>query len=50
VKTFTNFGNASAGRQPELMRSMAVDLGDKAEIAEQMAQPAKRLRRSDGAT
>ena len=42
MKTFTNFGNASVGRQPELMRSMAVDPGDKAEVAEQMAHPAER--------
>ncbi len=33
-----------------VMRSMAVDPGDKAEVAEQMAQPAERLRRSHGAT
>jgi hypothetical protein len=44
--TFTNYGNVSAGRQAELMRSMGVDPGDKAEVAEQMAQLAERLRRS----
>jgi integrase len=50
LTTFTNYGNVSAGRQAELMRSMGVDPGDKAEVAEQMAQLAERLRRSDAAT
>jgi integrase len=50
LTTFTNYGNVSAGRQAELMRSMGVDPGDKTEVAEQMAQLAERLRRSGPAT
>jgi hypothetical protein len=50
LTTFTNYGNVSAGRQAELMGSMGVDPGDKTEVAEQMAQLAERLRRSDAAT
>jgi hypothetical protein len=49
-RAFTNYGNVSAGRQAELMRSMGVDPGDKAEVAEQLAQLAERLRRSGAAT
>jgi integrase/recombinase XerD len=50
LTTFMNYGNVCAGRQAELMRSLAADAGDKDELGEQMAQLVERFRRSPAAT
>jgi hypothetical protein len=50
LTTFINYGEVSPSRQGEVMRSLGADLGDKAEVAEQMAQLVERLRRSAAAT
>ena len=46
LTTFTNYGNVSAGRQAELMRSLGAEVNDKAAVAEQIVQLATLLRHS----
>jgi integrase len=50
LTTFTNYGEVSAGRQAELMRSLGADAGDKDEVAVQMLHLIEKLRRSGAAT
>jgi integrase/recombinase XerD len=46
LTTLTNYGEVSAGRQAELMRSLSVEVGDKAAVAEKIVQLAGSLLRT----